>query len=122
MYEDEFLSLSLGQWFHELLNSIKDQFSGKSNVRYTVLSGHDTTVAPLLMLLQVGDKEWPPYAANVAIELWRISNEPFVRIVYNGQPSKMKFCSAMFCPLDEFSNRVSKFSLSSEQWKAQCKL
>ena len=83
-----------------LLQSIAGDFSAAER-RLRLTSAHDTTVLPLLIALGIYDGLWPPFCANVAIELWedqsrsevslreamtRKARERFlVRVVYNGE-------------------------------------
>ena len=68
-----------------------------------LLSGHDTTVVPVLAALGAYDDHWPPYASFVAFELWGprsgqgelggelgIGGEPMVRVLFNGEPVKVR--------------------------------
>lgn len=50
-------------------------------------SAHDTTLIPCLMALGVFDMRWPPYAADITLELHqhRQTNEAFVKVSYIGQ-------------------------------------
>jgi len=42
----------------------------KPPARLRLLSGHDTTIVPLLAALGGYDGRWPPYASYLAVELW----------------------------------------------------
>jgi len=44
--------------------------SGHPPAKLRLLSGHDTTVVPLLAALGCYDGKWPPYASYIALELW----------------------------------------------------
>lgn len=57
------------------LNLIKENIqnyvkNGTSEVKYLLYSGHDSTVAPLLGLLNIYDGLWPPFRAYVNFELY----------------------------------------------------
>ena len=65
--------------------------------RLRLLSGHDTTIVPILAALGCYDGRWPPYASYVAVELWANSADGAlqVRVVFNGQPlTDMRGCKA----------------------------
>ncbi|KAJ7393280.1 hypothetical protein OS493_006249 [Desmophyllum pertusum] len=98
----------------------------KSTLKFVLLSGHDTTVTPLLLNLGVHDrKRWTPYATRVAFELWRdtavdSSQQPdaidnfYFRVLVNGKvvTSKMKFCGdalvkGELCPVQELVSWLS---------------
>jgi hypothetical protein len=36
-----------------------------------LLSGHDTTLMPLLRSMDIFNERWPPYCADIAIELYQ---------------------------------------------------
>ena len=78
----------------------KDERSADKDVKFTLYSGHDTVIAPVLAALGVYDKfcNWPPYASHIAFELWkngrkeslsRPQNETirdyYVRVLFNGR-------------------------------------
>ena len=42
-----------------------------SNYKMMLFSAHDTTMAPLLMVLGLSDDKWPDFAADLAFELYR---------------------------------------------------
>ena len=58
--------------------------------RLVLLSGHDSTLVPLLASLQLFDAawSWPPYTAHVRIELAhaRRGGAPAARLLYQGRP------------------------------------
>lgn len=63
---------------------------GKGEERLLLMSGHDTTIMPLLVtLIGNGMDRWPPYLSNVVIELWEKKGSRgsedghFVRLFYN---------------------------------------
>lgn len=50
-------------------------------------SAHDTTLMPCLMALGIFDMRWPPYAADITLELHQHqqTKEAFVKVSYIGQ-------------------------------------
>ena len=77
-------------------------------------SGHDSTIAPLLVSYKVYDKRWPPFAANVIFELYENKKAPqeeekhFVRMLYNQRVQRLPECKEFatedgtLCPLNAF--------------------
>ena len=80
---------------------LRHRAQGKSidDTLFTLYSGHDTVIAPVLAGLGVYDKFciWPRYASRIAFELWKgkvkLAGNPevndtihdyYVRVVYNG--------------------------------------
>lgn len=50
-------------------------------------SAHDTTLIPCLLALGIFDMRWPPYAADLTVELHqnRKTDEAFVKVSYVGE-------------------------------------
>ncbi|KAL0212308.1 hypothetical protein RCL1_005934 [Eukaryota sp. TZLM3-RCL] len=119
-YNDSYLRLAFGLFAQELADIVVGTFEGTNPVKYSSFLGHDTTIVPLLALLNINDGNWPGYAASVAVELWTVDGSHVVRTLYNGQPTKMSHCSDVFCPLDQFLHRLSQFQLSRDQWSEAC--
>lgn len=74
------------------------------NRKLFLYSAHDTTLIPCLMALGVFDMAWPPYAADITLELHqhRQTKEASVKVSYMGQvraTAKYPGCSHLF-PLD----------------------
>lgn len=57
------------------------------NRKLYLYSAHDTTLIPCLLALGIFDMEWPPYAADITLELHqhRQTKEAFVKVSYLGQ-------------------------------------
>ena len=56
-------------------------------------SGHDTTVTPLLIALDIFDNKWPQYAADLRFELYdNTKGEHYVKILYCGKVSGQIKC------------------------------
>ena len=54
--------------------------------RLFLYSVHDSTLVPLLNSFQAYDRQWPPYCANIAIELWEDkTGKHWVNLGYCGQ-------------------------------------
>lgn len=68
-------------------------------------SAHDTTLIPCLMALGLFDMKWPPYAADITLELYQHqqTSKPFVKVSYAGQVSGKNVSSSYFDELLHFS-------------------
>ena len=59
--------------------------------KFTLYSGHDNSILPLLTALGYRVPQWPPYASRVAMELYAPNRGPrsaqnlIVKVVYNGK-------------------------------------
>lgn len=62
-------------------------FSPPPTRKLILYAAHDVTLIPLLMALGTFDHKWPPYAADVTVELYQHqqSKEWFVHLSYHGE-------------------------------------
>ena len=67
----ELIRLGIGAFVSDFVTGIEDSVNGKSDRKLTVFSGHDTTVALLLMALGGFDYTWPHYGCTVVAEVHR---------------------------------------------------
>ncbi|XP_042282251.1 lysophosphatidic acid phosphatase type 6 isoform X3 [Thunnus maccoyii] len=123
--KSENLQLCVGPLLHMLLFNIEEKLQGTSsepNRKLFLYSAHDTTLIPCLMALGIFDMRWPPYAADVTLELHqhRQTNEAFIKVSYLGQDHLLPGCSGVYCPLQEFKQALSAYSLSSELYQSLC--
>ncbi|XP_069725954.1 lysophosphatidic acid phosphatase type 6 [Phaenicophaeus curvirostris] len=122
----EVLQMSIGLLFHALQKNITeavDPSSPAEKARKLILyASHDTTLIPLLVALGTFDRKWPPYAADVTLELYQHqqSKEWFVRMSYHGEEQVVKGCRAGLCPLEEFLEALQQYSVSPEEYSNLC--
>ena len=96
--------------------------------RLVLLSGHDSTLVPLLAALQLDAAwSWPPYAAHLRIELAhaRRGGEPAARILYQGQPLTASHGHADqdragWISLEAFRELLRPARLSEGQYAEEC--
>ncbi|XP_064921235.1 lysophosphatidic acid phosphatase type 6 isoform X2 [Columba livia] len=122
----EVLQMSIGLLFYALQKNITeavDSSSPAEKARKLILyASHDTTLIPLLVAMGTFDNKWPPYAADVTLELYqhRPSKEWFVRMTYHGEEQVVKGCRAGLCPLGEFLEVLAQYSVSPEEYNNLC--
>nr|XP_020443760.1 lysophosphatidic acid phosphatase type 6 [Monopterus albus]XP_020443761.1 lysophosphatidic acid phosphatase type 6 [Monopterus albus]XP_020443762.1 lysophosphatidic acid phosphatase type 6 [Monopterus albus]XP_020443763.1 lysophosphatidic acid phosphatase type 6 [Monopterus albus]XP_020443764.1 lysophosphatidic acid phosphatase type 6 [Monopterus albus] len=121
----ENLRLCVGPLLHTLLANTEEKLqstSSESKRKLFLYSVHDTTLMPCLMALGIFDMRWPPYAADLTLELYqhRQTNEAFVKVSYVGQDQHIPGCSGVYCPLQEFKQALSAYSLSSDLYQSLC--
>ena len=103
------LSTCIGSFVDTLCERMQQRVQVERGDAHKLLlySGHDYTILPLLLVLGVQVREWPPFTANLIIELYKTrkvlgdkktSNdgagdrdtgsyaEHYVRVLYNGEP------------------------------------
>ncbi|MCJ8732318.1 hypothetical protein PDJAM_G00209960 [Pangasius djambal] len=121
----ENLQLCVGPVLHTLLTNMETKVQGNtsdSDRKLFLYSVHDTTLMPCLMALGVFDMRWPPYAADITLELYqhRHNRQHYVKISYIGQDQKIPGCSDVYCPLTEFQQALSMYALPEESYHTLC--
>lgn len=81
-------TLTSGQLLAEMLGVFTDVVSGSSSRKFTLYAAHDTTIAPLVLALQLPLKMWPKYASNVYFALWQSTTDGtyYVEILHDEKP------------------------------------
>ncbi|CAG5092783.1 Similar to acp2: Lysosomal acid phosphatase (Xenopus laevis) [Cotesia congregata] len=101
--------LKIGSLLGEMIDHMVAKSENKlsPNRKLWIYSGHDETVANLLMALDLFYPHCPPYTATILIELrTNLANEFFVTVSYkntSGEPSLLTVpgCKPL-CPLEDF--------------------
>ena len=113
---------------HPLLTQIAQRMIDKSqrrtSLKFSLYSGHDSSITPILLALGIQEGKWLPYATRVVFELWKkqsskmtglIMKNYFFRVVLNGKvvTEKVQFCkntlhyNENLCPLSELLRWLS---------------
>ncbi|NWZ00913.1 PPA6 phosphatase, partial [Loxia curvirostra] len=122
----EMLQMSVGLLLNTLEKNIKAAVNPSNPAekarKLFLYAAHDSTLIPILLALGTFDHKWPPYAADVTLELYqhRRSKEWFVRVAYRGEEQVVKGCKASLCPLEEFLEVLSQYSLTPEKYCSLC--
>ena len=98
-----------------------------------MISGHDSTIAPLLIVFKQFDNKWPPFASNVIVELYKskagdkaatANDDHYVRMIYNNKVLRLPECQATavengtLCPLNSFLELTQK--MIPKNFSAEC--
>ncbi|XP_062390687.1 lysophosphatidic acid phosphatase type 6 [Sardina pilchardus] len=121
----ENLQLCVGPLLDTMLTKMEEKSKGTSsepNRKLFLYSVHDTTLMPCLMALGIFDMKWPPYAADITLELHehRTTKEAFVKVSYLGQDQQIPGCSGVICPLSEFQQALAAYTLPLDSYKQLC--
>ncbi|KAG5283219.1 hypothetical protein AALO_G00039700 [Alosa alosa] len=121
----ENLQLCVGPLLDTVLTKMDEKAKGISpepNRKLFLYSVHDTTLMPCLMALGIFDMKWPPYAADITLELLehRTTKESFVKVSYLGQDQRIPGCSGVICPLSEFQQALAAYTLPLDRYKQLC--
>nr|XP_060626540.1 lysophosphatidic acid phosphatase type 6 [Anolis sagrei ordinatus] len=120
----ETLQMSVGPLLYAIEENIRGAINPPSpeiKARKLILYAvHDVTLFPLLIALGVFNSKWPPYAADVTLELYQQSKDWFIRLTYNGEEQVPGGCRAGLCPLEDFLSALSNYSVKPEEYKMLC--
>ncbi|KAI9345447.1 histidine phosphatase superfamily [Pilaira anomala] len=132
MKSNEVRRLGLGR----LMGVIRDRMilkekdvDDKDKLKLAVYSGHDTTVAPMLIILNVFDERWPPFGSAILFELFKEKQgqEHYVRVKYNETTVQIPTCSIegnhrkgdkSLCTLDAFKKAIE--DQVPLDWEKEC--
>jgi hypothetical protein len=135
--EEEMLRLGMGRFVEELLERLegKARGGGGAGENLVVYAGHDSTVVPLLVALGLWEDVWPPYAANLVLELAEregpVAGEEgerhFVRVLYNDEERVLwakegdADVGGRWYSLREFSGRLRKLVPKDFEEECRCR-
>lgn len=122
----ESLQMAVGPFLHLLESNLLkavDPGTPPNKLRKLYLyAAHDMTLMPLLLTLGIFDHKWPPFAVDLTMELYQHqeSKEWFVQLYYHGEEQVPTGCPDGLCPLDQFLNIMSAYTLSPEKYHTLC--
>jgi len=92
-----------GPFYKDLVQHIKENISGKSSIRYTLYSAHDTNLLGAMSALgkPLDGKTYPPYAAYINYLVYDNGGKYSVEVTYMGK-------KVATYTLDEFYSMVDK--------------
>lgn len=107
------------------MDNMQASIDKSSAVKLRMFSGHDTTIMPLLRALQIEEKFWTPYGANIILELYedkskRKDKDHFVRVLYQNKEQIIPGCKGAYCHLDDFRQALSKFFIYDDEHAEKC--
>lgn len=122
----EGIQMAVGPFLHLLEGNLlkaADPTTPSSKTRKLYLyATHDVTLMPILMALGIFDHKWPPFAADLTMELYQHqeSKEWFVQLYYHGEEQVPRGCPDKLCPLDKFLSTMSLYAVSPEKYRTLC--
>ncbi|XP_039247843.2 2-phosphoxylose phosphatase 1-like isoform X1 [Styela clava] len=84
--------LRLHPLLHRISKMIMNKISNDTKPDVVLISGHDTTLKPLIRSLGIPEYRWPRLGTRLVFELWfdPDTNQHFVRILLNGKDYTMQ--------------------------------
>ncbi|CAL5996117.1 Acid_phosphatase [Hexamita inflata] len=120
---DKYLIMTIGPLVSDIIKNQRD----KQNY---IVSGHDTTIAPLAAIL-VQQDQWsgkqPYFASFISIELWDYNKQETVKIRIResnddsaGVYVVQKACGATECTLAQFQQYLQKYAIDYQEQVRLC--
>ncbi|CAG5116696.1 unnamed protein product, partial [Candidula unifasciata] len=101
----------------DLMESVTKEIG--NTPKLCLFSTHDSTMTGVLEALGIWKDEWPPFAANMRIELYKDMNSPeyYVRILYCGEVQRISSQKEDFMHWNDFRNSIKRFMIrEAEYW------
>eukprot|EP00730_Choanoeca_flexa_P012815 TRINITY_DN4646_c0_g1_i1.p1 TRINITY_DN4646_c0_g1~~TRINITY_DN4646_c0_g1_i1.p1 ORF type:complete len:430 (+),score=80.09 TRINITY_DN4646_c0_g1_i1:16-1305(+) len=118
------LRLTCGLVLKDVLDMMKGAITTPlTTPKIKLYSAHDTTVMPLLLVLGCFDGRWPPFAADITLELYEDVNHPdknYVRALYCGKPVTLPKAESEYHDYDAFEKSLSK--LIPQDYQQACQI
>ena len=99
--EKQVARLAVGRFVNEwkaMLQSVVRKEGEYAQLKLSVFSGHDSTIAPVLGVFNAGDGKWPSFGANITVEVFEdaairsSADKYFVRLKYNQDIFNVPYC------------------------------
>lgn len=82
---DKYRDIPAGPIWRLLFEEINKKLSGETQTKFTVFSGHDTTIAAITAFFGHADMRGiAPYRSHLAVEMYESDNGPLLRFSLNG--------------------------------------
>ncbi|GAB1610677.1 lysophosphatidic acid phosphatase type 6-like isoform X2 [Argonauta hians] len=112
--------LSCGKAIDLLLQHLGPN-SKDSNYKLYLYSCHDSSLCALLGAFDIFDNKWPPFAADLRIELYEDPcGQQFVKVSYLSKDVVSRGCEEIYAPYDTFVKGLSPMSVDHENYTKLC--
>eukprot|EP00298_Acanthocystis_sp_HF-20_P011397 c19372_g1_i1.p1 GENE.c19372_g1_i1~~c19372_g1_i1.p1 ORF type:complete len:451 (+),score=153.94 c19372_g1_i1:22-1353(+) len=115
-------SLETGFFINTLVQNMLNKINNPANTpSINLFAAHDETISMALSALNITQPIRPPYASNLAFELWQpkdTSKGNFIRVLSNGEFIVPVGCSAVECSFSDFSNYANNNIIPANYTKA----
>ncbi|XP_071942921.1 lysophosphatidic acid phosphatase type 6-like [Antedon mediterranea] len=113
--------LMVGPILNIIFENIVNAIEKKGSPKLYMYSGHDTTLMPLLAALKIDVDHWPPWSADLILELYENkNNQHFIRVLYMGKEQKVCESQDVLIPYDKFKKCLQQFSLKPSDYAKNC--
>jgi len=114
-HPEEACRLGIGRFFGEISNFFKFPIENpdKKNPKFFMFAGHDNTLAPLLVGLEVFSGKHPSMGSAIILELWKNKNNEhvFQILYYDNLDNSLKTlqlpsCQSSLCDVQKLFDRM----------------
>ena len=113
----------------KVLEQMNLNIKNRTKVKFSLFSGHDTTLTPLAVALGIGNGKWPSLASRIVFELYSEKDQKdrhYIKVLYNGKNATpdLNFCQGHvvsgLCKLKHFSRFVKEEILQGQTYAHVC--
>ncbi|CAG5121598.1 unnamed protein product, partial [Candidula unifasciata] len=115
--------LCAGPLLSAMVDECEKVMKGKGNAyKLCLYSSHDSTMSGLLEVLGIWDNKWPPFAADVRLELYKEVNgsEFYVKVLYCGNVCRIRGQNSELLPWSEFVKAVRNYLIREDEYWEMC--
>jgi len=111
---------SIGSFVEAISCEISDAIVGTCKRKVIFYASHDTTIICFLSVLGIFDNLWPPFVANIIVELYKDDNgKRFIRVLHNREVVILdKDSGEEFLPVEKFMKLIEKYRVVN--WDEDC--
>ncbi|XP_033096460.1 lysophosphatidic acid phosphatase type 6-like [Anneissia japonica] len=113
--------LMVGPLVNLILENIGNSIEKKRCPKLYMYSGHDTTLMPLLAVLNIDVDHWPPWSADLIIELYENKqSEHFIRVLYMGKEKNVCDSEEGLIPVEKFQKCLQQYTIKPSDYAKNC--
>lgn len=101
-FTEEGARLASSEFFKIIIKNFDLAITGMTDLRFSLYSAHDTTLAGFLSGLRVFNNKNPPFASTLLFELHNEGAIYYVKVIYNDTPQIIPGCDVVMCPYTVF--------------------
>ncbi|KAK3780379.1 hypothetical protein RRG08_062000 [Elysia crispata] len=115
--------LSAGPLLTELVNTARKRMCGEMTPKLCLYSTHDGELAAIMEALGIWRDQWPPFASDLRIELYREvdGSEYFVRVLYNGKEQRVRGQTESYMHWMDFCHAMKCFTITRHEMERICR-
>lgn len=105
-----------------LLDGMYDQMDQRPwSPRLRIYSAHDSTLTMLQVAMGIFNHRWPPYAADLCLELYKNSaDQAYVRVMYCGKPMTLRGQTSAILPFRLFKDIICCHAVNMDEYWSEC--